>query len=271
MTTGCLCKVANIPISLISQWFIQPGHEVEARDALMALAHDVQAGEPGTLAYLVHTPFGADGRLQSLPPPTPLLVLFFETYEGPDAFLDHLNGPIFTTFVADHGHCFVAANGKPYTTVQFLTTLAGFPARPMPSVEPDGTVNQHPAVMFEIIANDSAAARAFYQQVFGWQYEIGTGGFAYVHFPAGAPPLLGGIGQTNPTIPGFEAGHNFYLLVDAVQPALDAVTSAGGSVLMPATEIDGYRIAMFRDPEGNPVGLIEPFPDGAWAGRSNGT
>lgn len=226
----------------------------------MTLAHDVQEGEPGTLGYLVHTPFGADGRLQSLPPPPPLLVLFFETYASPDAFIDHLNGPIFTAFVANHGHCFAGSNGKPYTTVQFLATLAGFPVRAMPSVQPAGTVNKHPAVMFEIIANDSAAAQAFYQQVFGWEYAIGTGGFAYVHFPAGMPPLLGGIGQADPSTPGFEPGHNFYLLVDAVQPVLDAVSSAGGSVLMPVTDIDGYRIAMFRDPEGNPVGLIEPFP-----------
>ncbi|WP_404823837.1 VOC family protein [Pseudomonas capsici] len=28
---------------------------------------------------------------------------------------------------------------------------------------------------------------------------------------------------------------------------------------MPPAAIDGYRFAMFKDPEGNPVGLIEPF------------
>lgn len=72
-----------MPISLTSQWFIQPGQEMEARQALMQLALDVQASEPGTLTYLVHTPFGADARLQSLPPPDPLLVLFFETYASP--------------------------------------------------------------------------------------------------------------------------------------------------------------------------------------------
>ncbi len=252
-----------MPVSLTSHWFIAPGHEVEARQALVALAADVQANEPGTLTYLVHTPFGADARLQSLPPAEPLLVLFFETYAGPDAFLAHLNGRIFTEFVATYGHCFVGTNGKPYTTVQFLDLLAGFIRRDADrDADGDGenaSGNRHPAVMFEIIAKDAAAAKAFYQQVFGWRYTIGAGGFAYVHFPAGAPPLLGGIGQADPGTPGFEPGRNFYLLVDSLPPVLSAVTAAGGSILMPITSIDGYRIAMFRDPEGNPVGLIEPF------------
>jgi predicted enzyme related to lactoylglutathione lyase/quinol monooxygenase YgiN len=245
-----------MPISLTSEWFIHPGFEIEAREAVVRLAGDVEAHEPGTLAYLVHTPFGADARLQSLPPPDPLRVLFFETYAGPDAFLAHLDGPLFTEFVAAHGHCFLGVGGKPYTTVQFLDTLAGFPVRARTAAEP---LNQHPAVMFEVIAEDSAGAQAFYRQVFGWQYQIGTGGFAYVHFPDGSPPLLGGIGQAQPGTPGFEPGHSFYLLVDALEPVLDAVTAAGGSVLMKPTSIDGYRFAMFHDIEGNPIGLIEPF------------
>ena len=28
---------------------------------------------------------------------------------------------------------------------------------------------------------------------------------------------------------------------------------------MPIAGVDGYRFAMIQDPEGNPVGLIEPF------------
>jgi predicted enzyme related to lactoylglutathione lyase/quinol monooxygenase YgiN len=258
-----------VPVSLTSHWFIAPGREIEARQALMALPAAVQANEPGTLTYLVHTPYGADARLQSLPPPEPLRVLFFETYADPDAFLAHVNGPTFTHFVATYGHCFVGTNGKPYTTVQFLDLLAGF-VRPNANEVGTGG-NEHPSVMFEIIAKDAAAAKAFYQRVFGWRYTVGTGGFAYVHFPAGAPPLLGGIGQADPSTPGFEPGHNFYLLVDSLQPVLDAVTAAGGSILMPPTSIDGYRIAMFRDPEGNPIGLIEPFAGNPQDARRNAT
>lgn len=251
-------------VSLTSRWFVQPGQEGVVLPALAQLAAEVQAGEPGTLTYLVHVPFVADARLQSLPPADPLMVLFFETYASPDAFLAHVNGPVFNGFVAQYGACFVQANGKPYTTVQFLDTVAGFAGRGAARAEvtPDQAgilANRHPAVMFEIIAQDAAAAQAFYRQVFDWRYQVDAGGFAYIHFPAGTPPLLGGIGQAQPGEPGFAPGHNFYLLVDALEPVLDRALAAGGSALMPPTTIDGYRFAMFHDPEGNPVGIIEPF------------
>ena len=35
--------------------------------------------------------------------------------------------------------------------------------------------------------------------------------------------------------------------------------AAGGTLYMPIASVDGYRFAMFQDPAGNPVGLIEPF------------
>lgn len=133
-----------------------------------------------------------------------------------------------------------------------------------PKQDADGTPrrpNRHPAVMFEVIAKDQARAKAFYAAVFGWNYQIGSGGFAYVHFAAEARPLLGGIGQANPDIPGFEPGHNFYLVVDDLAATIDKAVAAGGARFVDPTPVDGYRFAMIRDPEGNPIGLIEPFAD----------
>ena len=100
-------------------------------------------------------------------------------------------------------------------------------------------------------------SKAFYHQVFGWKYRVGTGNFAYVDF-GGAPRLLGGIGQAS-TEPGFAPGRNFYLLVDHVQEALDRAVAAGATVLLKRSTFDIYTVAMFTDPEGNPIGLIEPF------------
>ncbi len=117
----------------------------------------------------------------------------------------------------------------------------------------------HPAVMFEIIANDQDAMQTFYSQVFGWTYEVGTSGFAYVHFPIATQALLGGIGQAQNGVPGFEPGHNFYLRVDNLETTIAAAEAAGGKQYMPPASADGYRFAMIQDPEGNPIGLIEPF------------
>jgi uncharacterized protein len=256
--------MSSTPISLVARWVPKSGPVDELRDALTALAQQVREQEVGTLTYLVHMPVSGDPRLVSRPPVDGPAIVFFETYADADAFQSHLNGAAFTEFVARYGDRFVGAGGKPSTTVTFLECVAGF-AAPVggPRVDVGGagaaTTNRHPAVMFELIAKQQKVLLDFYQAVFGWQYQTGTGGFAYVHFPAGSPALLGGIGQADPSIPGFEPGHNFYQLVDRIEPVLDAVRAAGGSLLMPPTAIDGYRFAMFRDPESNPVGLIEPF------------
>jgi uncharacterized protein len=121
--------------------------------------------------------------------------------------------------------------------------------------------NQHPSVMFEIIAKDQAKAKAFYSAVFGWTYQTGASGFAYVHFPVHVQPLLGGIGQAQKDVPGFSPGCNFYLRVDDLDATIDKAVHAGGQRFVEPTPVDGYRFAMIRDPEGNAIGLIQPFTD----------
>lgn len=254
--------IAAEAVSLTSQWFIRPGREADALAAVAEAAEKIRNGEPGTLIYLVHTAHAGDDGLQSLPPSQPGLLLFFEMYRDPQAFLEHVNGPIFTAFVRDHGHLFVPdAQGSPYTTVTFLARRAGFVRAPTAARAADDIVapaNRGPAVMFEIMSDDQARAQAFYSTVFGWRYDTGTGGFAYVHFPLQAQPLLGGIGQAG-AAPGFEPGHSFYLRVDSLDATIAAAEAAGGSLHMPIAAVDGYRFAMIRDLDGNPIGLIEAF------------
>jgi uncharacterized protein len=250
------------PVSLTSTWFIRPGCEEAVDAALQQLAVDVEQHEPDTLTYLVHLPYQSDSRLQSLPPADPLSVLFFETYRNADAFFKHVNGPVFTGFVQQYGHLFVSSNGKPFTFVDYLETRAGFMrtgATVGTTLTPGTAVNQHPSVMFEIIATDQAALKTFYSSVFGWNYQSGTAGFAYIPFPAQTLPLLGGIGQTEPNTPGYEPGKNFYLRVEDLEASIDRAVTNGGSRYVDPVSVDGYHFAIIRDPEGNPVGLIKPF------------
>jgi predicted enzyme related to lactoylglutathione lyase/quinol monooxygenase YgiN len=251
--------VTSPQLSLTSSWYIAPGKEALVLAALQQLAKDVYAAEPDTLTYLIHTPFPGDGSsIQSRPPVTAHSVLFFEVYRNPEAFLSHVNGPVFTKFVAQHGSLFVSSHGSPFSTVEFLTQLAGFTRTESPSGT-DVPDNRHPAVMFEIIANDQPSLKSFYSKVFGWQYQTGAAGFAYVHFPERTPPLLGGIGQADPSVPGFEPGHSFYILVEDLENAIERAIAAGGSRHMDPATADGYHFAMIKDPEGNAVGLILPF------------
>lgn len=255
-------------LSLTSRWFIRPGREAEVLAAVRDLAARVHAEEPGTLTYLAHTPWADAAGIASLPLPTPQLLLFFEVYRDADAFRTHREGPAFTDFVRDYGDAFVGdEHGRPYSSVEFVRRDAGFvrggdaAAEPavLPAAGPSPPANRHPAVMFEIIAREQRSALAFYAGVFGWNYQTDAAGFAYVHFPPQRQPLLGGIGQADSKIPGFEPGHNFYLQVDDLDATIAAAVAAGGTKFVDPTPVDGYRYAMIRDPEGNPIGLIEPF------------
>ncbi len=113
-------------VSLISRWFLRPAKEKQGWEALKGLAREVEAKEPNTLAYLVHTPL--DGaKLQSLPPSDPTWVEFFEIYRNAQAFDHHVNGEVFTKFVDEHGALFVPNDkGEPFTTVLFMSLQAGF-------------------------------------------------------------------------------------------------------------------------------------------------
>lgn len=256
MTDGSASK-----LTLTSHWFIRPVH---GEDVMEAIRHDlvpqIKAEEEGTLTYFVHRPYGAEADLQPLPPTDAQLLLFYEEYASPEAFHAHVNGHIFTSFVAQHADSFVQANGHPYVTVTFLSREAGFSrAGSGKGGATDLVGNRHPSVMFEILTPDQKRSESFYSEVFGWTFHPGAKGFGYVHFPGSSPPLLGGIGAARHSVSGMTSGTNFYLLVDDLKAMLDRAEAAGGRTLIQPTEVDGYHFAMFTDLDGFEVGLVAPF------------
>lgn len=123
-------------LSLIATWTLQPGHEKAGLAALKRLAKKVLAQEPGTLAYLVHSP---DPDMDSLPRVAPQQVLFFEVYADKKAFLAHVSGPLYQDFVKRHKDLFLcttvtSSDGEavrsPFVNVQFLKRQAGFLRNP---------------------------------------------------------------------------------------------------------------------------------------------
>jgi len=251
-------------VHLTSTWFIKKGCEEEAFKALSDLASSVYANEPNTLIYFVHRQYPPNPDLISKPPVEPSTVVFFEAYRDAQAFLEHVNGEIFTQFVKQYGNLFIQENNGPFTFVDFLQLQAGFVRQfvvvsdhKVVSDQPHNIAQQHPSIMFEILANNQEALKVFYQTVFGWGYQIGSQGFAYIHFNAPFQNLIGGVGQADNTQPGEAAGHYFYLRVNNLEAYLAKVVEAKGTVWLPPTALDGYRFAMFKDPEGNAVGLLE--------------
>lgn len=113
-----------------------------------------------------------------------------------------------------------------------------------------------PVAFFEVVSTDAPRAQKFYAELFGWQVaaDPAMGGYALVDTGAGGDAIGGGIG---PAETAAEAGVKIYMRVDDLDGYLDRAEKLGGQRLMPPTDLPGDygRIAIFKDPDGNGVGL----------------
>lgn len=113
----------------------------------------------------------------------------------------------------------------------------------------------NPVVHFEVLGKDAKALQGFYAKVFSWPMESVMDTYAMVR-PEGEQGIAGGVGSTmSPDTPGHST---FYVEVEDLQATLDAVEAAGGSTVQPPMDVpNGPSIALFRDPDGNLVGLVK--------------
>lgn len=109
----------------------------------------------------------------------------------------------------------------------------------------------NPIVYFEITGKDKDTLEDFYRAVFDWQ--LTPAGDNYSHVAAGQG-LNGGIGRT---MDG--EGHvTFYVEVANIEETLTVVEGRGGQRLMgPEQMPKGPLMAIFTDPEGRAIGLIQ--------------
>jgi len=110
----------------------------------------------------------------------------------------------------------------------------------------------HAVVHFEIDAADEGSLVAFYEAVFDWTLQASGGGRTTIDTHAGG--INGGIGKS---LTG-AAWSSFCVESDDPQATLDKAASLGGTTIMPVTDLDGSTtMAMFRDLDGLPVGLVQ--------------
>jgi predicted enzyme related to lactoylglutathione lyase len=103
-----------------------------------------------------------------------------------------------------------------------------------------------PIVFFDVAGPDSKKLAGFYLQVFGWELDQ-RGNFSV----SVISPLPGTIRQ-DPT------EKRLYIGVPDINASLDLVKEHGGTVDAPRFEVPGVVVlALFKDPAGNPMGLIE--------------
>lgn len=119
--------------------------------------------------------------------------------------------------------------------------------------------NQHgDFIWYELLTSDADAAADFYGQVIGWSsQDSGQKDMDYRFFSSGdGSDTKDGVGGYMAITPEMAEGGARpawigYIAVDDVDKSAAAIVSAGGSILMPAMDIDGVgRMAMVADPQG---------------------
>lgn len=108
-------------------------------------------------------------------------------------------------------------------------------------------------VHFELPAEDTARARAFYGSLFGWQFQAWEGPIEYHMTEAGGEPG----GAIYPR-QADERGPVVYFGVDDIDASLARVAELGGAVEQGKQPIPGIGwYAHCRDTEGNPFSLFQ--------------
>ncbi len=108
-------------------------------------------------------------------------------------------------------------------------------------------------VWFEILGKDSDKTQAFYGDLFNWEFD-NTWMPGYGMTKEEETGIGGGVGKD----PDGGTWAIFYVGVDDIDASIAKVSAKGGTIIVPKTDIpDGPTIAVFADPEGNKVGLVQ--------------
>jgi len=109
-------------------------------------------------------------------------------------------------------------------------------------------------VHWEIGGRDMDQLRRFYEGLFGWTSSPSPNGNYRTVSPAEG--LGGGLMQCEGEIPPYVT---VYVSVEDIRDSLARAEHLGGTSVLPSTAIPGVGlIALFRDPDGNVVGMLEP-------------
>lgn len=115
----------------------------------------------------------------------------------------------------------------------------------------------HSIVHVELSAKDRKALSKFYGDVFDWEFQD-FNEMNYTTFKAG-DGLGGGFNPVNEQNPAGTV--IIYIQTEDVTASLNDVKKAGGTIISPEMEIPNTgKFGIFRDPQGNLVGLFKAYP-----------
>ncbi len=112
----------------------------------------------------------------------------------------------------------------------------------------------------ELDTRDTDTAAAFYEKLFGWKPTVNTaemGGMSYTEFKLN-DQTTAGMMEMPPMVPAEVPPYWLnYFVIDNADATIEAVTSRGGNVLMPAMDLPIGRIAVVTDPQGAAFAIIQ--------------
>ena len=109
----------------------------------------------------------------------------------------------------------------------------------------------NPVVHFEVAGSDGAKLQQFYGDLFGWKINSDNA-MSYGIVDNGGEGINGGIAES-PNGPHL----TWYVQVDDIDAYLEKAESQGATTVRPRTEMEMVTFALFSDPDGNVVGLVE--------------
>jgi uncharacterized protein len=124
-------------------------------------------------------------------------------------------------------------------------------------------------IWYELLTTDADAAGDFYGKVVGWTSIVsGQPGMDYRFFSSGdGSDMKDGVGGYMAITEEMAVGGALpawvgCIRVDDVDASTQSITDAGGSLLMPAMDLDGVgRMAMVADPQGAPFYVMKGASD----------
>lgn len=110
----------------------------------------------------------------------------------------------------------------------------------------------------ELATRDVEAAKAFYKAVFDWDGDTNAWGeTTYTEFKVGGR-TIGGMREMGANDPAEVPAHWLvYFAVENTDAAVARTSEGGGSVLVPAMDIEPGRFAVFTDPQGAAFAVIQ--------------
>jgi predicted enzyme related to lactoylglutathione lyase len=127
------------------------------------------------------------------------------------------------------------------------------PAAKTAASSPKKRAAKHEIVHWEIQSRAPERLHSFYADALGWEIDTNNP-MRYGMVASGGPQGIdGGIGGTQ----GTSSRVLVYAAVPSIPLVLERIESLGGKTLMPRTDIGPVIMALYEDPEGNAMGLIE--------------